>query len=121
MKEITLNWDQDFKEIIQQFERILKRITDGTEYYVEINKKDSSRCVNVYKLGCEKRIAHLWPIKKGQVIHVNVTREIFEQLKGKMPLPEDSDIKKDRYPNWRAFKNTDYETAISIVEEIVKL
>lgn len=121
MMEMRLDWNESSKEVVARLEAILKKITDGTDYYVEINQKDQSKCVNIFKRNGEKRIAHLQPNKREQRIHVNITKELVDQLKKRMDLPKDSDIKEGRYPNWRAFKNTDFDIAMKIVEEMIKL
>ena len=116
-----LDWDMDSEEILLQFEKILNRVFEGTEYRAKRNKTIGEKDVDIFKGTGTKRIGHLWPRKRDQVIHVNFTSEICDRLKECMELPKDSDVKPGRNMNWRAFKNLDYETAMKIVEEVAKL
>lgn len=116
-----LNWDCNIEEILAQFVEILNEVLADTEYYAERNSTVGEKNVDIFKKGVSGRVGHLWPRKRDQIIHVNFTNDIVEQLERRMDMPQDTDVKKGRYLNWRAYKELDYATTMKIVSELAEI
>ena len=120
-KVVDLDWDNDIETILSQYVKILNDALKGTDYYAQRNSTIGERNVDIFKQGVSGRVGHLWPRKRNQIIHVNFTLDIVEQLGKKMQLPPDSDVKEGRYLKWRAFRGLDFKTAMEMVNELANI
>lgn len=120
-KYMDLDWNNDTETILAQFVKIINKILDGTDYYAQRNSTIGEKNIDIFKKGVSGRVGHLWPRKREQIIHVNFTLDIVEQLGKKMQLPPDSDVKEGRYLKWRAFRGLDFKTAMEMVNKLGKI
>ena len=118
---MDLDWNNDTETILAQFVKIINKILDGTDYYAQRNSTIGEKNIDIFKKGVSGRVGHLWPRKREQIIHVNFTLDIVEQLGKKMQLPPDSDVKEGRYLKWRAFRGLDFKTAMEMVNKLGKI
>ena len=117
----SINWDADKETVLKEIVVILNDLFIGTSYTASRNSTSGEKNVDIfYGKGSvdNPRVAHVWPKTRTESVDLCVTIELVEQIKNRVELPEDSDIKPGKYLNWRAFKKIPVSKALEILKEL---
>ena len=110
-----LDWNGNIEDILKSIKYTLSKILEGTEYYVERNKKDGEKDIDLFKIGCEKRIGQLWPKKRKQFIELTLPKELLStKVRQLLPQPTSQRANDCYYPQ------STYELMVKVFETIAE-
>ena len=114
----SMNWDADIETILKAFVNDYSAILEGTDYYVLRNSTIGEKCINLMKKNESHRVGHIWPKKRSQTVDVCLTKNLAQVISTKISLPQATEVKKDRLPEWCGFSKVSYEKTIEIINAL---
>lgn len=118
---MNLNWDNNIELILKQLASLLNDKLKGSDYYVERNSTIGEKNLDLFKQGNPKRVGHIWPKKREQVMHASFTNDIVRQLACRIEMPQDCDVKKGRNLDWRQYRNLSLDMLIEMISELATI
>ncbi len=113
-----IHWDSDMETVLHECVAVLTELFCGTSYSAVRNTTVGEKCIDVF-WGQERvnnpRIAHIWPKLRAEKVDLCLQTVFVDRIKDVINLPEDSDVKDGRYPNWRTFKKIPVTKAVEIL------
>ena len=105
----TFEWNRSKEDLLTEMQLALSDVFDGNDYTIVRNPTQGEKMNNIYYRGSNKRLAFVIPLQRSQSFTFAFNTEYLPVIKmSGAHLGELKEIKKDKYPNWKQYKNLSY-------------
>lgn len=116
----VIPWDEGKESVLKQIAEILSAILVDKNMYAVRNETQGEKCVNIFECGNEDRVAHVWPKTRDKKADLMLSVEFASLLERVIELPEISEDKTRKLPNWNCYQQISMDTVFDLFTSVPK-